>query len=157
MAISASPAHTRDLLIKLCGMLGSGFEGERAAAALKVTSLLHQIGWTWDDVLRPPAIDPHRRDGGSREQSPPSAPSPRQGSGPGLLDFRADLACCRRFNRLLTRPERGYVGELMAILAEGRTSFRRADHVRLNAIARRIRRQLSSEAAWAHAEGRAAT
>ncbi len=35
---------------KVCGMLGSSHDGERAAAALKATELLKQIGANWGDV-----------------------------------------------------------------------------------------------------------
>ena len=35
---------------KLCGMLGSEHDGERAAAALKATELLKQSGTSWGEV-----------------------------------------------------------------------------------------------------------
>jgi hypothetical protein len=40
-----------DRLVKLCGMLGSRFMGERATAAEKVTELLEALGLTWAEVL----------------------------------------------------------------------------------------------------------
>lgn len=43
---------------KLCGMLGSSHDGERAAAALKATELLRQIGAGWGDVSVGPAQQP---------------------------------------------------------------------------------------------------
>lgn len=39
-----------DRFRKLCGMLGSEHDGERAAAALKATELLKASGKTWADV-----------------------------------------------------------------------------------------------------------
>lgn len=35
---------------KVCGLLGSNHEGERAAAALKATAILKAAGKTWADV-----------------------------------------------------------------------------------------------------------
>lgn len=61
-----------DRLVKLCGMLGSAHEGERAAAALKADQLLRSYGLRWADVIAvsvgapdPPAglwVDPKRKD-----------------------------------------------------------------------------------------------
>jgi hypothetical protein len=42
-------------LVKLCGMFGSEFEGERATAAEFADRLVREAGWTWQDVLTPPA------------------------------------------------------------------------------------------------------
>jgi hypothetical protein len=43
------PAHAK--LIKLAGMLGSSFDGERANAARRATDLLREHGTTWSEVL----------------------------------------------------------------------------------------------------------
>jgi hypothetical protein len=43
-----------DRLRKLCGMLGSEHDGERAAAGLKADQLVRQLGLTWADVIAPP-------------------------------------------------------------------------------------------------------
>lgn len=48
------PANLLDRLRKLCGMLGSAHDGERAAAALKADQLLRDSGLTWRDVIRLP-------------------------------------------------------------------------------------------------------
>ena len=42
-------------LEKLAGMLGSDFDGERAAAAAMASKLLQSHGLTWADVIRAPA------------------------------------------------------------------------------------------------------
>jgi hypothetical protein len=49
----ADPLSDIDLqrLIKLCGLLGSMHEGERAAAAAKVSEFLLSRSLTWTDVL----------------------------------------------------------------------------------------------------------
>lgn len=41
----------RDRLLKLCGMFGSDFDGERANAARMASDLLVENGLTWNDVL----------------------------------------------------------------------------------------------------------
>jgi hypothetical protein len=157
MTISASPSDARDLLVKLCGMLGSDFEGERAVAALKVTTMLRQIGWSWDDVLHPPGGAPRHEAAAPpvREASDrPERPSWQHYAG-GFADWRADLACCKRYEILLTAVERAFVCDLTDTLARGRAGLRSSDHVRLASIARRIRRQFSTDAFRARAEAQA--
>jgi hypothetical protein len=44
-------------LIKLCGMLGSEHDGERASAALKASKLLMENHLTWCDVIGTPSAD----------------------------------------------------------------------------------------------------
>jgi hypothetical protein len=44
-----------DRLSRILGMLGSDYDGERAAAGLKATQLLREAGLTWDDLVRPSA------------------------------------------------------------------------------------------------------
>lgn len=41
----------RERLAKLCGMLGSAHDGERAAAGLLASRLLREKGLRWDDVI----------------------------------------------------------------------------------------------------------
>jgi hypothetical protein len=50
--------HAADRLRKLCGMLGSAHDGERAAAGLKADQLVRQLGLTWQDVIVAPPIAP---------------------------------------------------------------------------------------------------
>lgn len=45
-------------LRKLCGMLGSQHDGERATAAAKADALLRAAGLTWADVITAPPIIP---------------------------------------------------------------------------------------------------
>jgi hypothetical protein len=47
-----------DRLAKLCGMLGSAHDGERASAALKADQLLRQHRLRWPDVIRMPSLPP---------------------------------------------------------------------------------------------------
>jgi hypothetical protein len=48
-----------DRLRKLCGMLGSEHDGERATAAAKADALLRAAGLTWADVITAPPIPDH--------------------------------------------------------------------------------------------------
>lgn len=56
------PPEARCRLVKLAGMLGSGFPGERANAAERATELLRRHGSTWADALQPspPIQEPPR-------------------------------------------------------------------------------------------------
>lgn len=133
MGRHAQAHETKDLLIKLCGLLGSEFEGERAVAALKATCLLRQAGLRWADVV----FLPRAAETGSEHGPRPSAGAP-------LSDLRADLACCERHIALLTREEAEYVDQLLALARRGRVGFRASDQSKLAAIARRVRRHLST-------------
>jgi hypothetical protein len=42
-----------DRLARILGMLGSDFDGERAAAGAAATRLLREAGLTWEDLVRP--------------------------------------------------------------------------------------------------------
>jgi hypothetical protein len=57
-ALLDQAAATR--LAKLCGMLGSAHDGERAAAGLKADQLVRELGLTWRDVIIAPPIAPER-------------------------------------------------------------------------------------------------
>lgn len=48
----------REKLVAILGMLGSGHAGERDAAALAATNLLHKMNTTWDAVIMPEAPVP---------------------------------------------------------------------------------------------------
>src|SRR5262249_44428111 len=67
MSMSGSVTLTSsavDTLVKLLGMTGSDFMGERAAAAQKANALVHALGLTWHDVIAAPKHSPaqHRTD-----------------------------------------------------------------------------------------------
>ena len=47
----ALPAPSAERLVRIAGMLGSDFEGERANAAAAATRLLQQHGMTWRDLI----------------------------------------------------------------------------------------------------------
>jgi hypothetical protein len=48
-----------DRLRKLCGMLGSEHDGERAAAAAKADALVRSLGLSWGDVIGPSIVPDH--------------------------------------------------------------------------------------------------
>jgi hypothetical protein len=45
-----------DKLAKICGLLGSAHDGERASAAAKADALVRAAGLTWADVINVPPI-----------------------------------------------------------------------------------------------------
>jgi hypothetical protein len=51
--------HSADRLRKLCGMLGSDHDGERAAAARAADKLVRGLGLTWHQVIAPPIVPDH--------------------------------------------------------------------------------------------------
>jgi hypothetical protein len=53
MMAATLPPGAQDRLIKLAGLLGSSFDGERANAAAAATRLLQDNGLTWRDLLTP--------------------------------------------------------------------------------------------------------
>jgi hypothetical protein len=54
------PAVERGKLVKICGMLGSDHDGERASAAKLADDMLRALGLTWDAVIAPKTLSaPH--------------------------------------------------------------------------------------------------
>lgn len=53
MMAAILPPGAQDRLIKLAGLLGSDFDGERSNAAAAATRLLRDNGLTWRDLLTP--------------------------------------------------------------------------------------------------------
>ena len=65
------PPATATRLAKVCGLLGSDHDGERASAAYQATKILRAAGMTWADIVAParPAAPPPR----SPNYGPPHA------------------------------------------------------------------------------------
>ncbi len=62
---AALTSPTRERLVRICGMFGSDYEGERANAAAAADRLLREHRLTWRDVLAPcPVPRPEARQGG---------------------------------------------------------------------------------------------
>ena|SRR5215211_6431774 len=83
-------------LVKLCGMLGSEHDGERAAAAMKADQLLREHGLRWSDAIR---LTPHK---------PTHAPEPDDDVG----DWRAVCRACQRHAARLSDWELGFLRSL---------------------------------------------
>lgn len=60
------PPREADRLAKLCGMLGSTFDGERANAAAAATALLRKHELTWRELIEGACRDEPRSLGGWR-------------------------------------------------------------------------------------------
>jgi hypothetical protein len=54
----ALPPPTVAKLAKVCGLLGSDHDGERANAAAQATRLLKEAGLTWEEFVRRPCPTP---------------------------------------------------------------------------------------------------
>jgi hypothetical protein len=65
-----------DRLIKICGMLGSNQDGERANAGKAATNLLNRLGLTWGEVLGKPATATAGKPRKPRAKKPKPPPSP---------------------------------------------------------------------------------
>ena len=87
-------ANDRERLIRILGMLGSAYPGERDAAATAATRFLTARGCTWEEVLRP--------DVGHPPPPPPEAP-PRPRHEPE--SWYADAAYCLDYLDLISRDE----------------------------------------------------
>ena len=58
-------------LARICGMLGSAHDGERAAAALQADRLVRGAGTTWEELLAPSVTaSGHSQTSWQRELSP---------------------------------------------------------------------------------------
>ena len=58
--MAALPRDEINRLIKVLGLLGSTYDGERVAAAERATAILKKHGATWSDVIdRSPPNDPN--------------------------------------------------------------------------------------------------
>jgi hypothetical protein len=107
------PPAVAELLARICGMMGSDHDGERAAAALQASRLLQRHGLTWRDVLLPPAAT----------YSPPQPPH---------------VAAAERVLRQANHLNDWEVGFLRGIMAQPSLSPKQA--VRLDHIICKLRR-----------------
>jgi hypothetical protein len=66
-----------DRLIKLCGMLGSEHDGERANAGRAATDLLKRLDLTWSEVLgKPPTVTAAEAQKPRAKKTKPQPPPP---------------------------------------------------------------------------------
>jgi hypothetical protein len=106
--LDLSPAE-RDFFVKLCGMLGSDQDGERAAAAAKASNFLRQRTLTWSDVVQTRAAERSLQNADRQAAKHPSRRSARS------IDWRADLAMCRKWPLSLTGAERDLIASLEGV------------------------------------------
>jgi hypothetical protein len=85
--------QTAQRLAKLCGMFGSTFAGERAAAAARADSLVRSLGLTWFDVIAP------------RSPSPPPPPP--------VDDWECMVEFCNDHAALLRPREREFIESML--------------------------------------------
>lgn len=84
-------------LAKVCGLLGSDHDGERAAAAWQATKLLRNAGLTWSDVIGPALSAP--------QPSPSCAP-------PSSRPYAAKVAWALRYAAWLTEWEHNFLRDV---------------------------------------------
>lgn len=101
---------TLQRLAKLCGMLGSSHDGERASAAALADRLIREHGLTWPDVI---------------------AAKPAQSVG---ADAHAAIALVLANLDLLNDWERGFIRDIAA-----RTSFTEKQLAKLEVVAAKVR------------------
>jgi hypothetical protein len=78
-------------LVKLLGMLGSAYDGERASAAAKVDALVRSLGLTWRDLITPPLRIP-----------------------PTTTDWQRMAAFCHTRHAQLSPREREFIRSMLA-------------------------------------------
>jgi hypothetical protein len=84
-------------LYKICGLLGSDHDGERAAAALKASRMLQGASLTWSDVLKP------------SEPSAPPTETPETYSRLNDIHPGDLMAECIRWRRVLTDWQQNFL------------------------------------------------
>jgi hypothetical protein len=112
--------HSVDRLRKLCGMLGSQHDGERATAAAKADAFVRSLGLSWGDVIGVPIVPEH---------------SPRIRSWRAEPDWRDLLAFCASRMNCLNIRER----EFLRSIAQWRGNLTERQHQWLEAIADKLR------------------
>ena|SRR5687767_15796017 len=72
MARPNIPPDKRTRLVRLCGMLGSDFDGERANAGRMANDIVRGLGLTWDQVIAASGQAEQPRQ--ERREKPPRTP-----------------------------------------------------------------------------------
>jgi hypothetical protein len=100
-AMAADLSALSDRLVKLCGLLGSAHDGERATAAAMADQLLRQNKLTWVDVIAIPKLLPP-----PPEHAPPARvwqePKRKRGAPECLASVRARYLIATWFHLLST-------------------------------------------------------
>jgi hypothetical protein len=105
---AAIPNDKRTRLVRLLGMLGSDFNGERANAGRLADTLVRSLGLRWDDVI---AV------AGASEQQRAVSPRTRQGRARGHRDA---ATACLASGCIWTEWERGFPHQHPATLEADR-------------------------------------
>lgn len=157
------PAALRVRLVKICARMGSEHDGERAAAALLASRLLHTAGLSWEDVIaseRSPssaALQEMMRQATARPAAHrPAPPRPHQPSqvyrhpddDSRAQRFQTELRFVRDHLQLLTESEqRQFLGRDSAPWGWDENHPTRQDMFWLDLLAGIIRRRMEGAAA----------
>lgn len=107
-------------LVRLLGMLGSDFDGERASAALMASRLLKSKGLTWAELLTPAVCY-------TRQPFPETSP---------YYSWREEVSACLCREEMLTAWER----EFLSSIVNRRSLTSRQQHTLDDVLARVARR-----------------
>lgn len=103
-----------DRLAKICGLLGSDSDGERASAAFQATKLLQGAGITWRELVEAAAGKtwPHEHVRTKPVKRPPkrNPPPPK----PSKPDWSSMMTACILLSYRLEQWERSYISHLKA-------------------------------------------
>lgn len=91
-------AKDRSRLVAILGMLGSAFDGERAAAGLMASTLLKSRKLTWDEVIV------------ARLAPPPPPPPPKEEA---PFPWKRDALWCLERPDLMTEWERQFAADML--------------------------------------------
>jgi hypothetical protein len=103
-----------DRLAKVCGLLGSDHDGERASAAFQATKLLRSAGITWREFVEAAAWKAMSQE---QVRAKPVKPPPKRKPSPPpptKPDWRVMVGICTRWGDRLEEWERRYVSHLKA-------------------------------------------
>jgi hypothetical protein len=98
------PPAARDKFLRICGMLGSAFDGERASAALLASRMLKDAGLAWVDVVCIPEMISGLRQGAPRRD--------RDADPFGGRDWRYIATRCRQFPHLIDAWEDRFLADV---------------------------------------------
>ena len=113
-------------LIKLAGMFGSDYDGERATAARMACDLLASCNTTWEALLQEAATRTARQERPAAKSQDQARPKPAASDAdpretprkspktfkPMTMQQMADIALCRRHVNLLDAWEQEFISDL---------------------------------------------
>lgn len=107
---SALDPKTAERLAKICGLLSSDHDGERATAALLVSRTMRAAGITWEDVFAVP--DASEVAGAPRADRATQRPRTRARQPSMMMPHQGRALWALTFHAMLSEWERGFLQSL---------------------------------------------